>query len=168
MSPMTKCHTKVYSTGLCRIFSKTQLLFLILQNVTAAVSKRERKETLIVHTQARKMSGLHLFFYQFIAISLYFPRHFHLQHIKFSNFFYISNHPAKTNKTPQENYITHSLKAREIKEQRSWVCDISPSFGGDQNTSSKYLLAPQSSMMLIWSCWYTENFSECDMREDLK
>ena len=23
-------------------------------------------------------------------------------------------------------------------------------------------------MMLIWSCLYTENFSECDMREDLK
>ena len=162
------------------------------------------------------MSGLHLFFYQFIAISLYFPRHFHLQHIEFSNqiSFTFQTTQQKQTKTPQENYTTHTLKAREIKEQRSWVCDISPSFCGDQYTSSKYLgegngnplqcsclenprdcgaqwaaiygvaqsqtrlkqlsssskylLVPQSSMMLIWSCLYTENFSECDMREDLK
>ena len=133
MSPMTKCQTKVYSTGLCRIFSKKKLLFLILQNVTAAVSKRKREGDIDSSHVGEKNEWLTYVFLLVYSNCPLFPQTFSSSTYQILKFLLHLKPPSKNK---QENYIRHTLKAREIKEQRSWVCDISPSFG-DQNTSSK-------------------------------
>lgn len=86
-------------------------MFLILQNVTEAVSKREREgdiDSSHVDEKNEWLTSAFLLVYSNFSV---FPQTFSSSTYRIlkSNFFYISNNPAKTNKnTPGNLYHTYS------------------------------------------------------------